>query len=500
MRFFSPTRLVGVALVTSGACSLSSLDDLKGGGRPIVDAGKDTSLGSDSSDSGSDVTTCDANLGSDPNNCGECGNACDPGDICKSSTCVPCDSAVQDCDEDGWLVSDGDCCDKPGGCDDVPPELVNPGAVELPLNGIDDNCNTLVDLFDVQDTAKCDTSLYSDSPAGESYARAMDICRTTTEEPAMLADRTWGLISAALQRADGSALEDLRARSIRPTFGSAVSADSGDSMVVLSSGIASDATQTTPGPNGGAPAGSNVSNFHTPFSLVDISTCTNTNCISDWLAAENLPLKKANELPTAPDCPVIDGGFVPPAHEVNDSVMLELVIRAPTNARAFTFRTYFFSAEYPEFVCSAYNDQYVALIDTPSGVPSPIANPVDKNLLTYASAGKKWPIGINVAAGTNLFAVCESEATNPTCWDPDLDPASCSQGAGDLLGTGFEQGSSGCLFGGGTYWRAVNGNIIPGENVRLRLVIWDVGDSGYDSLALIDGFQWLPDPIQPGTK
>ena len=51
-----------------------------------------------------------------------------------------------------------------------------------------------------------------------------------------------------------------RALSLRGTFGSISPAPlEGQRMMVLSSGIASDGTQTNPGPNGGAPNGGNVS-------------------------------------------------------------------------------------------------------------------------------------------------------------------------------------------------------------------------------------------------
>ncbi len=73
----------------------------------------------------------------------------------------------------------------------------------------------------------------------------------------------------------------------------------------------------------------------------------------------------------------------------NDSVMLVLKLRAPTNVRAFSYNSYFLSAEYPEYVCSTYNDQFVALVNTPSGTPSPIPNPVDKNLSTYIQGGSR---------------------------------------------------------------------------------------------------------------
>lgn len=434
------------------------------------------------------------NTQTDGMNCGTCGNACASGATCQSGTCVQCNSATTDCDGDGWLVSQGDCCDKPGLCGNEP-ALVNPGAIEVVGNGLDDNCNGLVDLFDTEDTLPCDTTLTSNSSVPGDYAKALGICKTTTENPP-LAQKTWGLISAEILRADGSALGDVRARSIRNKFGNSVVPLEGGSLVSLSSGIAADATQTNPGPNGGAPGGGNVSTTHAPASAVNISTCTDARCIKDWFQTANPPLKAANALPVAPNCGSGAGGTV-----ANDSVMLRFRLRAPTNVRAFSFNSYFLSAEYPEFVCSTFNDQLVALVDTPGFTPSPIANPVDKNLMTYlGTGGTKWPIGINVAAGTNLFAVCQTQAQNPGCWDSDVAATSCQAGPGGLLGTGFEKPTaSNCLIGGGTFWLTTAGNVVPGQIVELRIVIWDVGDSAYDSVALLDGFRWLANATLPGT-
>jgi hypothetical protein len=423
----------------------------------------------------------------DTANCGGCGVACAVGASCTAGKCVACDSAVKDCDGDGWLVSEGDCCDKPGLCGNDP-ERVNPGAIEVVGNGIDDNCNGKTDLFDLEDTVACDANLASNSKDPVDYAKALGICRMTQESPATKKDKTWGLIGAKILRADGSALGDARALSIRPSFGSVSPAPvEGSRLVVMSSGIAADATQTNPGPNGGAPGGDNVSTTHAPDSSVSIGACNQPYCIKDWFAAANAPLKKANELPVAPGC---GSGNAGQPQLARDSVMLVLRMRAPTNSKAFSFNSYFLSAEYPEYVCTDYNDQLVALVDTPNGTPTPIANPIDKNLMTYTQQGQKWPIGINIAKGTDLFAVCESQAQNPGCWDPDISGASCSIGKAQLAGTGFEASKNGpCSIGGGTFWLTTAGNVIAGDIVELRISIWDVGDTAFDSLALIDGFQ-----------
>jgi hypothetical protein len=446
---------------------------------------------------GPGLTACNQkclNLQTDVKNCGSCGHACAAGESCTNGACQACDSNTTDCDGDGWMVADGDCCDKPGLCG-AQPELVNPGAIEVVGNGIDDNCNGLTDLFDTQDTVSCDAMLTSNSMDPLDYAKAIGICRQTQEAPALLKDKTWGLIDAKILRADGSPLQDYQAISIRQGFGSiAPSSTEGKSVMVMSSGIASDATQTMPGPNGGAPSGFNVSTSHMPLSDVSISSGGSAHSVKDWYATPNPPLKAANGLPNSPGC---SSGSDPTA---NDSVMLYLRLRAPTNVKAFSFNSYFFSAEYPEYVCTTFNDQFIALVDTPNGVPSPIANPIDKNLMTYTQGSKQWPIGINIAAGTSLFAVCDSQATNPMCWDTSVSPLSCSLGSSQLMGTGFEAPTgSTCTIGGGTFWLTTAGNVIPGDIVELRIAIWDVGDSAFDSLAVIDGFKWLANATLPGT-
>ncbi len=486
---------LGLALsvaMAAGACTLmSSLDDLEG--TPGADGG----AGDASTDSGAKIDAandgpCSQNLLTDPQNCGQCGNACDAYELCVAGDCVPCNSDEQDCDGDGWLVSEGDCCDKPGACGSAP-ETINPGALEISGNQVDDNCN----LFDEEDTAACDDGLLSNSTVATDYAKALGICRLTTEDPEK-AETSWGLIDAELLRADGSPLGDARAHSIRSSFGAITPATiEGDALVVLSTGIAADGVQTNPGPNLGAPANGFMSNPHEPPSQVDLLLeCPGPACIQDWFNSENLPLKEQGALPTAPNCE--------PTASPNlafDSVMLRLRVRAPTNMKSFSFNVFFLSAEYPTYVCSPFNDQLIALIDTPGGTPE-IPNPADGNLATYVDSElQKWPVGINIAKGTNLFAVCESQADNPSCWDSDVASSSCSLGAAQLVGTGFEKPTSGpCTLGGGTGWLTMAGNVVPGDLLELRIVVWDVNDTAYDSMALLDGFEWSPDPVMPGTR
>ncbi|MBL8950185.1 MAG: hypothetical protein JNK82_05375, partial [Myxococcaceae bacterium] len=182
--------------------------------------------------------------------CGNCNTVCGAGQECVSGTCTTCTPGpTSDCDHDGYTQADGDCCDTPGACG-AQPELLNPGAFEVPNNGIDDNCNGLIDQLDVLDVGPCDQGIPSNSPDPIDAAKAMEICRTV-DAGATGADRTWGLISAQWQHANGQPLTFANGKSIRPNYGTGWLPQRGSSMVVISSGMASDATQLNPGPNGG---------------------------------------------------------------------------------------------------------------------------------------------------------------------------------------------------------------------------------------------------------
>ncbi len=312
-------------------------------------------------------------------NCNGCGHLCSGATTCSAGACVACDSSTTDCDRDGWLKSDGDCCDTPADCP-IAPNQVNPGAIELAGNGVDDNCNGLLDSADVLDLAPCDGLLPQASADGGDYARAMELCRTTVESPPTLQQRTWGVISADLLRADGTLLTFQGATSIRGNYG-VLAPLAGSQLAVISTGLAADATQTNPGPNGGPytdPSSEHLDLNTGDVDNVDFSTCTSPLCIRDWFQASRPPLKVPGLLPQSPVC---DGGLGTTQFpsQANDSVMVRLRLRAPTNAHAFQFNALFLSAEYPEYVCSPYNDQFIALIDTPGGRPT-LLNPTDKNL------------------------------------------------------------------------------------------------------------------------
>jgi hypothetical protein len=393
-----------------------------------------------------------------------------------------CDSKKEDCDGDGWTVAEGDCCDQIGPCGQRP-ELQNPGAVEYKGDGVDNDCDGFFD-----ETEKpCDYELSSSPNTANDYVRALDICQFTKEN-VPIEQRKWGVISATFTTADGNGYPDPLQRSVRKRFGQNIYPLRGGALAVISTGVAADVDDTSTDPPAW-PSGATFTNISTSFG-------NDGEFPSDWLNAND------GKLPTGCD----ESGFE--SSSAQDSVMLTLRIRVPTNAQSFSFQSLFMSAEFPEFICQDFNDLFLALIRNEYGQPkSP--NPVDGNIAFFqAGTGtsiKKYPVGINLAGddtAQKLFSVCDPKKVGCSTAPVALD---CALGDEALKGTGYEVSSSDvfgdeCAIGGGTDWLTVAGNVVPGGIMELRILVADVGDDAYDSTVLLDSFTWNATPGTPGTN
>jgi hypothetical protein len=483
-----------------------------------------------------ECTAENTDLTSDPENCGSCGNVCGEGYACIDSRCLlglcqpgtveecytgaedtagvgPCKSGVRVCGRTGaWSACEGEvtpvaenCTDGidnncngmtdedvdldndgfttcgvpgviPGDCCDwtecSKPEAVNPGAYDAVGNGIDDDCNGVVD-----DTALlCDQGINSGTTNAFDFAKAIDICQVTTAQ-----DYRWGVIDAKLSLTDGTGTPDREGHAVRPRFGANLIPQGGVSLAIISSGGAAAKNDTNPG-------------YH-PWSGYTHTGVNKAPYPADWYMANQ------NKLPNAPGCPAAT------ATQANDPVMLTLRLRVPTNARSFKLSTNFFSAEFPEYTCSTYNDFFVVLLDSsfkgnPSqGIPD---NPADKNLAFFQPMGTmdKFPVGVNLAYGnTGLFTQCMNGATGCSGKAGSINTCVSTE---QLIGTGLDDvanscGTPGQFVGGGTGWLVTAGNVVPGEIITLRIAIWDTTDHILDSLAIIDGFAWSTEPVNPGT-
>jgi hypothetical protein len=459
-----------VALLLGGGCAkIFGLDDtpLRDG-----DGGADPD-GAPPGDGGADAGTDAPQVACE----GETSEACYTGPDGTLGQ-GPCVAGLRTCLDTGfWGPCEGEVT--PAGeicgngvdedCTGVPDDIGGAGSIDFPGNGLDDDCDGTEDNV----LPSCDESLPSNSTVVEDYARAIGACVIVPEE-----STAWGLITAQLTLASGAGTPNVAQHAIRPALG-ATTPREGASMLVLSTGTAAAPGQADP--------------LHVAFEQGSMFGTTST-LPADWLAAHG------NNQPTAPGCPNL-------GNMANDPVMLVLRLRTPTNARAFRLRTNFFSTDYPEFMCGAYNDMFVALLDSSS--PS---NPADKNLaFVSAEDGQQFAMTTNVTMAGDFLRVCQDIPTS--C---PLNPPISTHYTGciddvELIGTGFDVitpaplpgggtcGTAEVQFGAGTGWMITQGNVEGGEVITLRLAIWDNADQIYDAMALVDALEWLPDQVVPGT-
>jgi hypothetical protein len=342
---------------------------------------------------------------------------------------VDCTSgADEDKDQDGFTKTAGDCND----CD----ANVNPGAIDVYKDGADGGVAEWGDE-DCDGTPgssgmACDDGILLDDLDPMNAAKSIELCKTTGAT-----DNTYGVISAQWVRADGTpfATPGLQV-GIQPDFGPNVNVQGGKRMLSMSSGYAR--TPSQPGACGTSTCMSNYGGFPPPGFPQDSPSCI--------------------------------GGS-----NINDDVALELKIRAPTNATGYSFNFKFYSFEFEEWVCTTYNDQFIALIS-----PAP-TGAINGNICFDSQSN---PVSVNIG----YFDVC----------DPLLTGEPCAQGPAELLGTGFDVWED----SGATLWLETTAPIAGGEEFTIRLAIWDTGDQALDSTALIDNFRWLATggTVTVGTK
>ncbi|MBK8996193.1 MAG: putative metal-binding motif-containing protein [Myxococcales bacterium] len=347
-----------------------------------------------------------------------------------------------DQDKDGFTVAEGDC-------DDCDPK-VNPGAIEVATpsgeTAKDDDCNGTVD--DVP--ATCDDAVALDEKDPVTVAKSIELCKAATGA------KDWGLVSAKWVLPDGTAVATANETNYHlghgalPAFGTNGKVQNGKRLLGLSSGTARQPSD----PGYQAPSG--FSKGYTSGS----------------------PTGFPKE---SPACPNVTTGAP------NDGVALEVEVRVPTNAVAFSFDSNFYTYEWPTYVCSQYNDFFLALM---SPVPSGLT---DANVV-YDSANNL--ISVNSA----LLDVC-SCASGPPC-TAGSKSYSCAQGGSLLLGTGFGKDTANGEDHGATGWLVTTVPVTGGSTVTMRFTVYDSGDGVYDSTTLLDNWTWLTSgaPTAPTTK
>ncbi len=346
-----------------------------------------------------------------------------------------------DQDGDGYTPAAGDCND----CN----KTINPGAIQIPNDPTDYACNGMAGLVQ-----SCDSMNLGKTDAN-SLAQAFEQCDSRFFKSAMFVGPS-----------------DARARAVTPMFGT-IKPQQGSNMALISTGLAKD---------------KNAAGFIEP------QIGTNLGCANEF----------ANPLPNVPANPLCATELMGMSCEpmmVTDYTELVLKLKAPTNVNSFTFQFQFFSAEYPDFVCTQFNDEFLVLQES---------NGEFQTATNISFDSGKNPITVN----NSLFSVCQngSKAYDKSCKQPVTmlagtgyeDPISqikmgtaadsCTDDymgpCGMITGGGDSSGGMTTPQGGSTGWLTTTAPVTPGEDVTLHFIIFDEGDHIYDSAVLIDNFVW----------
>jgi hypothetical protein len=336
----------------------------------------------------------------------------------SASSCVT--GPDEDQDQDGFSSNAGDCND----CD----VNVNPGAYDVAANQVDEDCNGTVD----DASAACDsviTDVADNDPMHGAFA--LGLCQQATP-----GDGKWGVLEAKWVAADGTPLDPAHdnGHGLLNAFGPNVNVQEGTRMLGVSSGTARQPTDVGYASPGG---------YTTPVA----SACP-----------PGFPIE-------SPSCGSAVSGTV-----ANDPAGIELKIRVPTNAKSFSFNFNFYSFEWPGYVCTQFNDFFVALLN-----PATNANPPQFGNISFDSQGN--PVSVN-----NAFM----EACDPAigAGNPGGKFFPCTLGISILDGTGFD------ISHAATGWLETSSGIEPGSEMIIRFAAWDAGDHILDSTALVDNFKW----------
>jgi hypothetical protein len=344
-----------------------------------------------------------------------------------------------DVDQDDFTPASGDCND----CD----PNVNPNAIEVigqpDEEAFDEDCDTIIDE---ELEPPCDGGIAIDEQDPMVAAQALELCKVSS------GPGDWGLVSAQWVMVDGSpppagsqGQNFNLGHGVLDGFGPNVTVQAGQQMLAVSSGSARRPTD---------PGYQDVGGFD-----------------KGYLGAHPQGFPKES-----PACP---GTFTGQPH---DTTALEVVVRTPSNAYGITFDFNFYTYEWPGFVCSTYNDFFVAIL-------SPIPDGQTDGNISFDSQGN--PVSVNNA----FLDVCGCPGNPPAACFAGGKQFTCPLGNVELIGTGFGF-DTGFEDHAATSWLQTQAPVEPGTEITMRWGAYDSGDGALDSTGLVDNWQWIAEPGQ----
>lgn len=344
----------------------------------------------------------------------------------------------------------------------------NPANYDIPGNNCDDDGDGKVD-----NPPTCDDGL-SENGNAEDLAKAIGIC-------AKASDKGYGLVSATFTRGYGrNDAPKVEQHGILPKFGEVIKPREGGMLGVLSTGYAREYNGDGNQPFGGVTGSSSIK-FNG----------------KDWYNYGRAGLGKPGNGSAPPGYPKPAAGCEQES-EVNDVISLKLELKAPANVNGIRFDFNFYSGEWPAYICSPFNDGFIAYL-TAKGF-----NGGNGDNMSFDKDNN--PVSVN----NGFFDRCTPNFETGCAPDSEQQAtAACPGGVAELGGTGFGIEGSWCSPYGGTNAKSTNGGatgwltsqapVKPGETFTLELMIWDTGDAVLDSSVLIDNFTWVQGTVDAST-
>jgi len=345
-----------------------------------------------------------------------------------------------------------------------------PGNFDIPGNGCDDDGDGKID-----NPPTCDEGLAATGSA-EDFAKSIGLCATAAKDG-------YGLVSAKFTRGFGrDDAPKAEQHGVLPKFGDVIKPREGKQLGVLSTGYGQEFNGGASEPFGGTTGTEGKQGYKLSG--------------KNWWNWEPLFGTPSGSAP--PGFPRAADGCMQ-SDEVHDVINVKLEIKAPANAAGVKFDFNFYSGEWPAFICSPFNDGFIAYLSAKG------FNGGKPDNMSFDS--KKNPVSVN----NGFFDRCTAGVDTGCARGATAGTSSCPGGPGELAGTGFGIDGAWCggysgnkkkqsVNGGATGWLTSQAPIQGGETFTLELMIWDTGDPFLDSSALIDNFSWAEGEVTVGTE
>jgi hypothetical protein len=335
-----------------------------------------------------------------------------------------------------------------------------PGNFDIPGNNCDDDGDGKVD-----NPPTCDSAISGTGTAAD-FAKAMGICADAAKDG-------YGLVSAKFTRGVGSNQAPMDGQhGVLPKFGDVLKPREGAALGVLSTGYAQEYD--------GAP--------NTRFGGEDGMSVPG----KDWKTNGQLP---AGFPKAAMGCQQ--------ATDVHDTIDLQLTIKAPPNVSGIKFDLNFYSSEWPAYICSQFNDGFIAYLSAKgfnNGTPDNMSfdakmNPVSVNNGFFDRCTPNVDIGCAPMA-VPATSTCPGGTSELQGTGFGITGQWCSGYGGLLGGSGGDKTSTA---GGATGWLTSSAPVNAGETFTIDFVIWDTHDGILDSSVLLDNFTWAAGAVTVST-